>query len=65
MLDALAAGAACDVTAQCATGLACVCGSGAGCPPAFVRGLCSVACTGGSCGVGATCALVALGVRSR
>jgi PKD repeat protein len=52
---ALGAGAPCDVDAQCATGLRCVCGA-ATCAPAYARGLCTAACTGGVCGAGAVCA---------
>ena len=46
---------------QCADGFECVCGPGAGCAPAFVRGLCSTACDIVSCGAGAVCASLAIG----
>jgi len=52
-----ALGAACDIDAQCAGGLGCLCGSAtASCPAAFARGLCSLACGNGTCPAGAVCA---------
>lgn len=47
---------ACDVDAQCASGLNCLCGAAAICPPAFTHGLCSRACPDGVCPAGAVCA---------
>ena len=58
---ALTTGAACDVDKQCGDGLRCLCKSGAGCGPAFSRGICSTACATGFCGAGAVCAAFALG----
>ncbi len=60
----VAAGAACDVKAQCADGLDCVSKAGDGCSPAFARGICSRDCTNGFCGSGAVCAAYALGAGS-
>ena len=57
----LAAGAACDVDGQCGDGLQCFCKAGAGCGPAFSRGICSTSCSTGFCGTGAVCADIALG----
>lgn len=56
---ALAPGAPCDVAEQCTDGR-CICGAGAGCSPAFTRGLCATSCDRGSCGVGSTCVALAL-----
>jgi hypothetical protein len=52
----LAAGAPCDVDAQCDDGLTCLCQPGTGCSPAFMRGLCSRPCDAAPCGAGAVCA---------
>jgi PKD repeat protein len=60
-VQALAAGAACDVDSQCSDGLRCLCKSGSNCGPAFSRGICSTACATGFCGAGAICAAFALG----
>lgn len=50
-------GAACRVDAQCAGGLACACGDGAGCPPGLADGWCSAECGGGTpCPPGGVCA---------
>jgi hypothetical protein len=57
----VAAGASCDVDKQCGAGLQCLCQVGAGCGPAFSRGICSTVCATGFCGTGATCAAFALG----
>jgi PKD repeat protein len=62
---ALQAGAPCDVTAQCAPGLACACGAGAGCPPAFARGICTAPCPPDGCGAGTVCAAVELPAAAR
>jgi PKD repeat protein len=61
---ALATGAACDVDDQCGDGLRCLCKSGAGCGPAFSRGICSTACATGFCGAGAVCAAFSLGAST-
>ncbi|HEY6477383.1 MAG TPA: hypothetical protein VI456_12445, partial [Polyangia bacterium] len=58
---ALSAGAACDVDAQCLSGLQCFCQVGSGCGPAFSRGICSTTCATGFCGLGAVCTDIALG----
>jgi len=63
-VQALAAGAACDVDIQCSDGLRCLCKSGSGCGPAFSRGICSTACATGFCGAGAVCAAFALGASA-
>jgi PKD domain-containing protein len=60
----LGAGAPCDVDIQCAGGLACVCAPGSGCPPAFVRGVCSMACDTAACDAHAVCAALAIGPAS-
>ena len=60
-VDPRAAGAPCDVEAQCAPGLSCACARGTGCPAAFTRGLCSTACDTAPCGPAAACAALALG----
>jgi PKD repeat protein len=60
MVAALQAGAPCDVTAQCAPGLACACGAGAECPPTFARGICTSPCPSDGCGAGTVCAAVEL-----
>jgi PKD repeat protein len=52
----IGAGGPCDIDAQCASGLSCVCSGGAGCGPAFTRGICSTTCLTGFCGTGAVCA---------
>ena len=56
----IGAGGACDVEAQCATGLHCLCQSGAGCGPAFPRGICSLPCPAGFCGYQSVCATYSL-----
>jgi PKD domain len=53
-------GAPCDVDSQCDPGLRCRCGIGAGCGPAFTRGLCTGTCPTNGCGAGAVCATVDL-----
>lgn len=58
--QAIGAGGPCDVDAQCASGLSCVCRAGAGCGPAFTRGICSTTCPTGFCGTGAVCTAYAL-----
>ncbi|HEY2731682.1 MAG TPA: PKD domain-containing protein [Polyangia bacterium] len=55
---AASAGALCDVDAQCAAGLFCLCGQGAGCEDSFRRGVCTSACAAAACGSGAACARV-------
>lgn len=55
-ITSIEAGAPCDVDAQCATGLSCLCGVGAGCDPAFTRGICTAPCTDGLCRAGTVCA---------
>ncbi len=64
-VEPLTTGAACDVDAQCGSGLRCLCHSGSGCGPAFSRGICSTACPTGFCGAGAVCAAFALGPSTR
>jgi PKD repeat protein len=56
----IGAGGACDVDAQCASGLECFCKSGSGCGPAFTRGICSTPCPTGFCGYQSVCAVYAL-----
>ncbi len=72
-VQALSAGAACDIDGQCNSGLQCLCkpsdpasGGGGGnpgspCGPAFSRGVCSTTCETGFCGPGAVCAATVLG----
>jgi len=57
----LAAGAPCDVDAQCSGGLRCACQPGTGCGSAFTRGVCTTSCPTGFCGAAAVCATYALG----
>lgn len=59
VVKSIGAGAPCDVDAQCASGLACLCKRGAGCDPAFRAGICSTPCPTGFCG-DAVCAAYAL-----
>jgi PKD repeat protein len=56
-------GASCDVDGQCATGLECLCGSGAACGEKFPRGLCTTECRAGTCSGGAVCADLAVNWR--
>lgn len=49
-------GGLCDVDAQCATGLHCLCGAGSACGGAFPRGVCTAECRAGVCSGGAVCA---------
>jgi len=49
-------GAPCDVDAQCAPGLSCLCGEGAPCAEPFSRGVCAGACPQAGCGPHAACA---------
>jgi PKD repeat protein len=60
-VEPLTTGAACDVDSQCGDGLRCLCKSGSGCSPAFLRGICSTACGTGFCGAGGVCAAFTLG----
>ncbi|HET6282752.1 MAG TPA: PKD domain-containing protein [Polyangia bacterium] len=60
---AAGAGALCDVDGQCATGLECLCGSGAACGDKFPRGLCTTECRAGTCSGGAVCAHLAANWR--
>ncbi|MEA2699974.1 MAG: hypothetical protein QOI66_4245 [Myxococcales bacterium] len=53
-------GQLCDVDAQCAAGLRCLCGSAVDCGGAFVRGLCTVDCADGTCNGGALCSDLSL-----
>jgi PKD repeat protein len=53
-------GATCDVDAQCADGLRCLCGSGQGCGPAFARGICTRDCVASACAGSAACATLLL-----
>jgi PKD repeat protein len=53
-----AAGSPCDVDAQCAKGLFCLCGESAPCGDGFPHGICTSACKAGSCGASAACARV-------
>src|SRR5450432_1313220 len=57
-VTAIAAGAVCDVDAQCGPGLFCLCGQGAPCGDAFTHGVCTSACPAAGCGAGAACAIV-------
>jgi PKD repeat protein len=57
-VTAIAAGATCDVDAQCGPGLFCLCGQGAPCGDAFTHGVCTSACPAAGCGAGAACAIV-------
>jgi len=59
-----AAGSPCDVDAQCATGLFCLCGESAPCGDGFPHGICTSACAAGACGGGAACARVDLPPRT-
>jgi hypothetical protein len=63
-IQALAAGFPCDVDDQCDTGLTCVCASGAGCDPAFIRGICSAPCDVAPCAPTAVCAIAPVGPLS-
>ncbi len=49
-------GDACDVDAQCATPLTCLCGTANMCRMAFTRGTCSRLCSAIDCGTNAACA---------
>jgi hypothetical protein len=60
-VKALAAGVPCDVDGQCGDGLLCLCAPGAGCSPAFTRGLCSKVCETEPCGADAVCAALNVG----
>ncbi len=60
VVKSIGAGMPCDVDAQCASGLACVCKRGAGCDRAFARGICSTPCPTGFCGDAAVCAVYPL-----
>jgi PKD repeat protein len=53
-----AAGAPCDVDAQCAQNLFCLCGESAPCGDGFRHGICTSACQPGTCGAHAACARV-------
>src|SRR5260221_3364594 len=55
---AASTGALCDVDAQCAAGLFCLCGQGADCGDSFRRGVCTSSCAAAACGPGAACARV-------
>jgi PKD repeat protein len=57
-VTANAAGAPCDVDAQCAPGLFCLCGQSAPCGDAFPRGICTSACPPAGCAGGTACARV-------
>jgi hypothetical protein len=59
-VEPVAAGAPCDVDAQCSDGLRCACAPGTGCASAFTRGLCTASCASGYCGPAAVCATLAL-----
>jgi PKD repeat protein len=58
----LATGTPCDVDAQCAHGMACLCGGGA-CAPTFARGLCTSVCPSAGCGTGTVCATLDVPTR--
>lgn len=60
VVNAIATGGFCDVDTQCADGLSCVCAPGSGCPPAFVRGVCSAPCGAAACAAGGVCAAVSV-----
>jgi hypothetical protein len=49
-------GGPCDIDAQCAPALACMCGQAAQCPAAFARGVCTLACPSAACPEGSVCA---------
>jgi hypothetical protein len=59
-VEAQPVGRPCDADAQCAAGLRCTCAPGAGCAPAFARGICSVSCDGAPCPTGGVCVLAPL-----
>lgn len=61
VVQPVATGASCDIDGQCGSGLRCLCQPGAGCGPAFLRGICSTTCQTGFCGAGAACAAYAPG----
>jgi PKD repeat protein len=54
----VSAGAPCDVDAQCGPGLSCLCGQGAPCGEAFMRGVCTSACPAAGCAGAEACARV-------
>jgi PKD repeat protein len=56
------AGVPCDVDAQCAKDLRCLCGAASACGPYFSRGICTSACPASGCGAGAVCAALAVPV---
>lgn len=60
IVQSLGVGALCEVDAQCDDGLACLCAPGRGCPPTFVRGICSAPCGAAPCGGNATCAALSV-----
>jgi PKD repeat protein len=62
-VGAAALGGHCDVDAQCAPGLGCVCGSTTSCHPAFSSGVCAVGCQEGLCNGGAVCADLSVSAR--
>ena len=62
VVAALATGVPCDVDAQCAQGMACLCGGGA-CAPTFARGLCTSVCPTAGCGTGTVCATLDIPTR--
>lgn len=51
----------CEVDAQCAASLTCLCGTAARCPAAFTRGLCAAGCQNDSCREGQVCVDLARG----
>jgi hypothetical protein len=56
----VAAGAPCDVDAQCAGGLQCLCGSGHSCGPGFPRGICTRDCAAKACDDPSACATISV-----
>jgi PKD repeat protein len=59
-VTAAGAGAPCEVAAQCGPELTCLCGTGAGCGPAFPRGLCTGLCPANGCDTSAVCVTIEL-----
>ena len=64
MVEPVGVGGPCDVDAQCGGALRCACMPGSGCPPAFVRGMCTTGCDTAACASGAVCAMLGFGSAS-
>jgi hypothetical protein len=58
VVEPVGLGRPCDVDAQCGGALRCACTPGSGCPPAFIRGVCTTACDTAPCEPGGACALL-------